>query len=258
METKTLSKPALEILEKYLHFRVGSASCAVPYFNNKTVKTRAALRTYVGKGSPDDIKEELESIVIKSKIDTRALTDETLKKLLIDNGLGVECSGFCYHILDTESHARNFGTISKRITFINCSGFVGQIRCSIRPAENCDVETFADNTNSRTIPIRDISPGDIITMRPTQNSKERDHILLVRQVEYENSIPTKIFYSHSVAYPEDGVYGTGVRNGYIEIVNPDLPITEATWKEENKKDSQNLLFIRANRSKTEIRRLKWF
>jgi hypothetical protein len=95
-------------------------------------------------------------------------------------------------------------------------------------------------------------------MRPAQDSKERDHILLVCEVEYENSIPKKIHYSHSVAYPEDGLYGTGVRNGYIEITNPDLPITEADWVEEKKQGYANLLFVRANKSKTEVRRLKWF
>lgn len=256
METKTLLKPTLEIIEKYLHFKVGPTECSIPYFNNKTIKTRVALRTYVGKGNPEDIREELESIIIKSKIDVRSFDPQSLKKLLTDSGLGIECSGLCYHILDTESQTRNLGSLSKKINFINCSGIIGKIRCSIRPTENCDVKTFADNANSKIIEIKDILPGDIITMKSERD--ERDHILTIIKVEYKDTKPTKLHYVHSVAYPEDGLYSTGVRTGEISIIDENLPITQAEWFEGNNKGYANLLFTRANKSQTEIRRLNWF
>jgi len=258
MEIKTLSQSALDIIDQYIHFKAGPAICSVPYFNNKITKTRIALRVHVGKGSPDDIREELESIVLKEKIDPRSFTDELLKKTLLSNGLGIECSGFCYHILEAESIKRGYGTISKKIKFVNCHGFIGQIKCSVRPVQNCDVETFANDENSRIISLKEILPGDIITLTSTNETSDLNHILIIKEVHYENSIPKIIIYSHSIAYPEDGLYNTGVRNGTIEINNISLPITTAKWVEDNKETDKNPLFIRAEKSKTEARRLNWF
>lgn len=252
MEVKTISKNALDVIDHYLNFSAGKAVVSIPYYNNKSIKARASLRTYIGKGSPQDIKEEFEAVVLKNKLDPKNFTNEDVKKLLVDNGLGIECSGFVYHILEAESYGRDLGTISKRITFINCKGLIGQIRCSIRPIENCDVSTFASDLNSKIIALKDVLPGDIITMMNDLNSKDRNHILIIREVHYDGSLPKKILYSHSVAYPEDGLYGTGVRNGDIEIKDINQPITEANWTESNS------LFMRAKRSKTEIRRLNWF
>lgn len=258
MEIKTLSKPALDIIDQYLHFRAGSATCSIPYYNNKTNKTRASIRAYIGKGSPKDIQEEFETIIIKAKINPRTLTNEVVKKILVDNSIGIECSGFVYHILEAESQNRGLGTLNKKMTFINCKGLIGQIRCSIRPIENCDVETFANDLNSKVIPLKEVLPGDIITMTPKLDSKDRNHILIIKEVSYEKSLPKKISYSHSIAYPDDGLYRTGIRNGDIEIFDTNNSICEAQWIEENKEGDSNLLFTRAKRSKTEIRRLNWF
>jgi hypothetical protein len=195
MEIKTLSKSALDVIDQYIHFKAGRATCSVPYSNNKTAKKRIALRTYIGKGSPNDIKEELEIMVVKEKIDPKSFNDELLKKTLLDKGLGIECSGFCYHVLEAESIDRGYGNISKKIVFINCHGFIGQFKCSIRPVENCDVETFADNKNSRIISLKEIQPGDIITLISDNDIADRNHILIIKEVHYENSNPKTIFYS---------------------------------------------------------------
>ncbi len=258
METKTLSQKALDVIEQYSNFSIGSTHTNVPYFNNKTTKKRLSLRAYIGKGSPGDIQEELESIIIKDKIDQNSLDGKNLKKILIDNDLGIECSGYVYHILEAESISRNLGTISKNINFIKKPSFLGQIICSIRPVENCDTETFAHDTNSNKIDTKDVLPGDIITMIGDKTNKERNHILIVKEVNYVNNSPKQIIYSHSVAYPEDGLYNTGPRQGSIEILDTNLPITEQKWIEENHQGEDNKLYVRAKNSQTEIRRLKFF
>ncbi len=258
MESKTLSKKALDLIEQYLHFQIGDAVTNVPYYNNRTRKNRIALRAYVGKGSPTDIRDELEAIILREKIDLKSFTNELLKKTLVDNNLGIECSGFVYYVLEAESENRNLGTISKNINFINCRGFVGQIRCAIRPVENCDVETFAHNSNSKLIELKDILPGDMITMQSDKSNKERNHILIVKEVRYDNNEPKQIIYSHSVAYPEDGLYNTGPRNGTIDIVDINLPLAKQNWTEENRQGQDNKLFVRATNSLTEIRRLNFF
>lgn len=257
MNTKTLSNRALNVIDQYLHFKVGAAACSVPYFNNKTVKARAALAVNGGKGSPKEIFEETEILLVKAHVTANSLTPESLHRLLADNDIGIDCSGFAYYVLNAESEELGKGSLDKHISFVQASGFFRKIISSLRPIQNTDVATFASDKNSRVIPLNEIAPGDMITMLGDAEENERDHILIIHQVEYQNFIPYKIHYSHAVAYPEDGVYGSGVKQGTIEIIDTNKSISEQVWMENGKQGDSNRIFIRARKSKTEIRRLNW-
>ena len=69
MSSKTLSQKSLSIIDSYANFSFAGAICSVPYFNNKTTKSRAGLRALIGKGKPEEIRDELEIIIKKEKID---------------------------------------------------------------------------------------------------------------------------------------------------------------------------------------------
>lgn len=276
MQNKTLSKSALAVILDYSHFRIGSAVCNVPYFNNKTVRSRAALRALIGKGTPAELKDEVMNLIVKMHVDKDLLADEMLKKILVDNNLGIECSGFAYHVLDAESRARNSGSsISSKLSFANCQGIFSRIRCAMRPAENCSVRTFALDQNSYPINVAEIEPGDMITILAYEKSgysndtlsdiPDRDHVLIIDSVEYKDGKAISLTYSHSIAYPEDGIYGTGIRQGTISLVRDEtasdssstIPkITDFVWKENGKNGKDNPLFMRAQKSLTQIRRLK--
>ena len=273
MKEKALSASSFSIIDSFLHFKIGSAVCPVPYFNNKTERNRAALRVKIGKGSPSELRDEATSIALKNHIDPNLLSDEGLKKLLRDNNLGTDCSGFAYYVLNAETEEQTGKNLGKSLSFASCTGFLQKIRCLLRPAENCDVLTLAHDNNSRSVPLNIIKPGDMIVMKGTAklslenikppeknangNAGDRDHILLVHLVEYENAIPTVIHYSHSIAYPEDGLYGTGVRQGKIVIENLNKNLLEQKWIENSREGFSNPLFLRARKSQIEIRRLNW-
>jgi hypothetical protein len=257
MNTKILSTRALDVIDQYLHFKVGTAVCSVPYFNNKTVKARASLAVNGGKGSPKEIFEEVEALLVKAHAATDSVTADSLRKLLTDNNIGIDCSGFAYYVLNAESEEAGKGTLDKHLSFVQATGFFGRIISSLHPVKNSGVITFADNKNSQTLPLTDIKPGNIITMLSDVEGNERNHILVIHQVEYQNFIPYKIHYSHAVAYPEDGIYGTGIKQGTIEISDIHKPITEQIWIENGKQGEANRIFVRAQKSKTEVRRLKW-
>lgn len=245
---KTLSEAAIFVLEQYLHFQVGPASCSVPYFNNKTIKARAALAARVGKGKPSDILDELKDILFRKRISIDSLNSESLKKILVENNLGIDCSGFSYQILNAESEATGKGSLKKHLVLIKANNFIRKIIASLNPVKNVDVATFASDKNSQQISLKEILPGNIITMLGNSGEGERDHILVIHKVEYVGSDPKIIHYSHSIAYPEDGLYGTGVRQGYIEINDSSNSILEGNWSEKH-------IFARAQRSKTELRKL---
>lgn len=256
MNTKTLSPRALSVIDQYLHFRAGRAVCSVPYFNNKVALARAALRVTIGKGSPKDISEEAQAIIVKNHASIDSLADESLKMLLADNNIGIDCSAFAYYILNAESEETGKGTLDKHISFVNCHGIIGKIRCAMRPIENCDVATFANDKNSLVVSLDKIRPGDFIAMLGGPDTDDRDHILIIHQVEYQNFVPIEIHYSHVTAYPEDGIYGTGVKQGVIEILKPKAGLLEQKWTENGKEGANNRIFTRAQKSKTDIRRIR--
>jgi len=245
MNTKTLTKSAQDTIDQYLHFKVGSAICSIPYFNNKTVRARAALRSLVGKGSPKEILEEVQGIMVKNHVDTNTLTSESLKKVLTDSNIGIDCSAFAYYILNSESLELKKQTLNKSLHFPNARGLLGKIKSTLRPIENCDVANFAHDKNSKVVTLKEIAAGDIVTMLGGPDINDRNHILIIDKVEGNN-----ISYVHSIAYPEDGVYGTGIKVGSINVTDLNKNITEQIWSEKN-------LLERAQKSKTELRRLNF-
>jgi len=258
MNTKVISDQSLTMINQYRNFHIGPAVCSVPYFNNKVAGRRAALRVEVGKGSPKDIYEELMHIFLKNKVDTRLLTSENLKKVMVENNIGIDCSGFAYYVLNEESIVRGKGGLDRRLHFIRANNIFTRLVAKFKPQTNVDVLTLADNRNSKVIPIKDAQVGDIITMVGGAEGGERNHILIIHQIEYQNFIPATLHYVHAIAWPADGILGHGIHEGKIDITSVDKAITEQRWIELESEGEENYTHMRAKKSTTELRRLKWF
>ena len=82
--TKTLSQQALEVIGGYAGLKIGNAVAPVPYFNNKTVRARMTVRALIGKGRPEDIRDEANAYIIKHHVSVDTLTGEW-KLLRADN-----------------------------------------------------------------------------------------------------------------------------------------------------------------------------
>lgn len=224
MITKRINDASANVIEQYKN---------IPYFNNRRTGVRAALPVEIGKGSPREIHEELEFILKKNKLDRNAVD---IKKVLVDNNIGIDCSGFAHHVLKKTNYSFPYaGNILRRLI------------AKFRPVANIDVKTFAHNSNSKLISLRDAQPGDIITMIGNGDAS-RNHIVVIDQIEYQNDIPSVIHYAHSMAWPSDGQYGHGFHSGKIEIINIEKPITDQIWSEEYTKE-------RAQQTTCELRRL---
>lgn len=258
MNTKLISQNSLDIIEQYKNFKVENAVCSVPYFNNKHTGNRASFRVESGKGSPKDIYEEIEQKAIRDKFDMKSFSSDSLKKFLVDNDIGIDCSGYAYYILNEESLSLGKGTLDRHLSFPFAKGIWGKIKSKFRPIENAGVQTFAHDKNSKVISIKDVQVGDIITMVGGPDNGERDHILIIYQIEYQNFLPTVIHYTHAVAWPTDGEYGHGIHEGKIEITGLEKNLVEQSWRENGKVGEENYTFTRAQRSVTELRRLRWF
>jgi hypothetical protein len=255
MNTKLISNEAISVIDQYKNFRVGNAVCSIPYFNNKTKGTRGGLRVEVGKGSPREIFEEVKTILIQEKVAETEINAEQLKQLLVNHNIGIDCSGFAYYVLNEESKSRGKGSLDKHIHFIRAKNILAKFIVHLKPETNIDVLTFADNKNSREIKLEQVECGDMITMISSTNNGERNHILIINQIEYQNFKPVTIHYVHAVAWPTDGEYGHGIHEGKIDIIDLNKSIIEQRWVENDKMGAENYTFTRAQNSQTELRRL---
>ena len=255
MNTKLISDSAIAVINQYKNFQVGKAICSVPYYNNKVKGVRGGLRVEVGKGSPKEIYEEVKMILVKEKITDTEINSEQLKKILVDNNIGIDCSGFAYYILNEESKSRGKGSLDKHIHFIRATNIFAKFIVRFKPEANVDVLTFADNKNSEVISLEQVGCGDMITMTSSTNNGERNHILVINQIEYQNFKPVTLHYVHAVAWPTDGEYGHGIHEGKIEISDTNKNLTEQRWVENDKIGAENYTFARAQNSQTELRRL---
>jgi hypothetical protein len=235
-----LSEPALKTANDYLHLPIAGHDINCPYFNNRYANVRAGLRVMIGKGSVEDITEEVILLSLREKIDLKKLSDEELKKFLTDNGIGVDCSGLIYHVLDAELKARNLGAMRKHIKFPYVKTPWRKLLSRMRPAEHAGARTIAAAENCDKISLRDVLPGDMITMLKTGQKHDRNHMLLITKIDYDDAgVPKKIYYIHSLQWRADGRYGHGVREGQIDVLDINKGLLEQNWKEKDRTGAEN-------------------
>ncbi len=257
MIIKKIEKPAMAIIDTFLHLPIKNHVISCPYFNNKVAKARAGLRVNLGKGSPEDIKQEIALIARKKHIDLEQLSRDDVKQFFVDNNIGIDCSGLAYYILDAQTIAQTEKPLRKFLSFPKTHNPLRKLIRRFRPIENTNVKVFAHNTNSQSIALKNVQPGDIITMIGTGKNHDLDHILVIHQVEYTEDMPKKIYYTHSLKWLADGKYNHGVKQGTITITELQQDITKQLWEESGKKDKENETLWRAKTAnKTALCRLR--
>ncbi len=250
-----LSSDAQKVIADYLS--LPTLGVAAPYYNNRRHKLAAGLRALAGKGRPEEIVEEAELFSIREKVSLASLAKADKTRFLVDHHLGIDCSGFVYHVLDAESRARGAGAMHSHMSFHHRS-FLRRLVARLRPAQNAGAITFAQPTNSHEIDLAEIQPGDFIVMTHTAEARSFDHIILITAVD-KATTHTTLTYTHSIAWPSDGMYGHGVRTGTITITDPLIKLADQVWVEHSKAGAENYTHARAVKAETtSLRRLNWF
>lgn len=252
---KTLSEPAKKVVEAYV---------STPYFNNRRTETRAGLRALVGKGTPEEITEEAGLFAVREKVILKNLSADQRRQFLVEHRLGVDCSGFVFHVLNAEARALGKKSLASGLALRSVGPFgIFKFLARLRPAQNADVAVFADSANSRSLALVDIRPGDFVVMLHEKADRAFNHIVLITEVAYEESsaglVPKRLTYTHSIAWPTDGKYNHGVRTGTINITNSAGQIQDQTWTENGQTGEQNYTHQRALKATScSLRRLSWF
>lgn len=254
-QTDTLSIAARSAIERYL--TLPEIGVTTPYYNNRRHKLAAGLRALAGKGLPEEIVEETQLFAIREKVGLDVLAQADKTRFLVDHHLGIDCSGFVYHVLDAESRARGAGAMHSHISFHHRS-FLRRLIARLRPAQNAGAITFAQSSNSREVSLGEIQPGDFVVMVHNSEARSFDHIILITAVDRATT-HTTLTYTHSIAWPSDGIYGHGVRTGTITVTDPLIKLADQVWEEHGKAGVENYTHSRAVKAETtSLRRLNWF
>jgi len=268
-----LSEKAHIIINKYfnLPFEVFTG-IRCPYFINKRLPKRGQLRGLIGKGTPEEIVEEAKILSIQYKygifdkngfVPKNQYNEEEARQIirnfLIDNGIGIDCSGFASHVLSAHFLDTYNIKLASKLFFYPKKRWLRNLIARFRPIENISVNTLAHEQNSELIckssepiKINEIRPADLIILKEINNNSTRHHVILIT----DNS-SNKIDYVHARAWDSEGKYGHGVSRGQIKIINPNGNILEQQWEELGKTNNENETYLEAKNAKIlEIRRLK--
>ena len=221
MPTQTLTNEAQKVIHSYQNLNIGSNTILCPYFNNRRSGIRGALAVLIGKGTPEQIEEEALLFALREKVDLDSLSAEELKKFLLDHNLGIDCSGFVYHVLD-----RELAGIKKHLKHPWIKNPLRKLIAKLRIVENTGVSTFNNDINTIEVKLSDVKPGDLIIMMNTGLKNDLHHILVVHEVS-ENLIK----YSHSFQFTTDGKYGHGIKQGEIKIIDSKKGLLDQEWNE---------------------------
>lgn len=268
MENK-LSPAAQKMIQEYISLPFANmAGVRCPYFNNARLGQRGQLKVLVGKGTPEEIVEEAKIISIqynKNVFDKNGVFSahadhpaeheqaECIRQFLVDNSLGVDCSGFVANVL--RAHFKEIKKIDlvKKLFITPKINLLRWLISRLRPMEQINVSVLADEKNSEIITdLTAVRPADLIVMLKTGPNKNHNHILLVTE-----TAANKIHYAHARAWSEEGKYGHGVSTGIIGITAPGQGLLAQTWEEKGKINQDNETYLQAKQAITlETRRLR--
>jgi len=264
---ETLSKSALKIIDDYFNLPFsGVMGVRCPYFNNRRLMRRGQLRVLIGKGTPREIVEEAKIISIqyhKGVVDKNGACcaehadkddkpEEYLRKFLIENNLGIDCSGFITQVmLKHFGETKNINFLKKMFTAPK-KNFIRWTISRLRPIEQMGVKAYANELNSKEIKMSEIQPADLVIMLETGPKNDRNHMLLVTEKTGDT-----IKYVHARAWSSEGKYGHGVYEGKIKIIKPEDGLPEQEWEEKGKTGSENESLLEAKQARVlQIKRLK--
>lgn len=271
-----LSPQAEKLINQYFNLPFhGIDGVRCPYFNNAKLRQRAQLRVLTGKGTPEEIIEEAKIISVQyhaglfeksgnccllHEHNGTPVTAEDLRRFLIDNNLGIECSGFATHVLRAHYHETKKFDLVKKFFIVSPKKFFRWILSKLRPIENISVRRYADDRNTKkifsgreSINYKLIQPADVLVLLETGPNNKRNHIIVITDCD-----KNKIYYVHARAWSSEGRYSHGVARGEIKITKPNASLLEQEWTELGKTGAENETYLEAKNAHTlEIRRVKF-
>lgn len=266
---QSLSPLAQKTIHDYFNLPFANvAGVRCPYFNNARLGQRGQLKVLIGKGTPAEIVEEAKIISLQYRqgiFDKNGLyaihsdhpaeheQAECIRQFLVDNNLGIDCSGFVTNVLQKHFLETKKIDLAKKLFITPKKNFLRWLIGRLRPVEQISVDVYVNDKNTMMInDLRMIQSADLIILLKTGVNKNHNHILLVTEIN--GSI---IKYVHARAWSSEGKYGHGVSEGLITIINPNQGLREQVWEEKGKTNPDNGTYLQAKQASVlQVRRIK--
>ena len=218
---KKLPKEVTKLIEDYFNLNINGKKVKTPYHIN-VKHARAELRSLVGKGTPQEIEEEVNIFAKLRNFNLKKTSENEIREFMQKEGIGVDCSGLVAHILDTWVKSEKKGNLRTNVVFPKMS-FLKRIIIALRPIENINADLLTNKFNSIPVELENVQIGDLIRLKGIERGH---HIAIITNVNEK-----EIEYIHSTKhYGQDN----GIKRGKIKIVNKKKDLEHQKWLEKDK------------------------
>jgi len=229
------SKALERLYYKYTHLPLGGKRVRCPYWSNKQRILLAG--PYKGKGTPAQITKATLEAAKKENIDLGKLSPGQIRRFMEHHRIGVDCSGFVYHMADALDKEKGGNGIYDFVEGVRGKGVY-----------RVNAFCLTNEKNSVLIKkVKDIKVGDFIRF---QDGKHIAIILRIKKDKKGN--PSEIIYAHSGRLSAI----TGVHTGKIKVVDPQKDIGEQKWFEKTRRGYEYVLKYYSQKRGDSLRRLK--
>ena len=226
-----IPESAEKVIHEFTNLTIGGKKIVCPYFIN-TKSQRAGLRVLIGKGDPGEIEREVNVHSQLKGLDIYKLNESEIRNFMIENHIGIDCSGLVVHILNYWLKKQSLRPLIYYLEFSNRS-LISKLKRKLRPVEQIGANLLTNSNNSKAITnLNDVRPGDLIRSKGQRTNSH--HLMLITEVTLVDDEVKEIEYVHSIRqYNEEN----GVRFGKILINNINAGLHEQNWTE--LKDGRN-------------------
>ncbi len=217
---KELPEEVKKIVEHYFKLHVNGKKVKTPYHIN-VKHIRAELRSLVGKGTPQEIEEEVNIFAKLRNFDLKKASTDEIRQFMQKEGIGIDCSGLVAHILDIWLKSQKKGNLKSNLIFPKMS-LLKRIKITLRPIENINTDLLTNKSNSIPVKLENAQIGDLIRLK---GIKTGHHIAIITKVTEK-----EIGYIHSTKhYGQDN----GIKRGKIKILDKKKDLEHQTWLEKD-------------------------
>ncbi len=212
-------------LNDYMHFMIDDKEVPIPYILEPS---RWQFSKTSGKGSPEMIYKEVFAVITNRNLRVTDLTSGEIYKIMKEERIGIDCSGFVYHLLDAYLLAEKRKSLSDILfRYLGIIGLIEKHILRFQRFRRISAATLTSTLNCQKIEsLNNIHIGDLIRMSVNKNA---DHVLIITNlIKDQSGSITKIEYAQSSG---QNTQNRGPHIGEIEVIDPNQTLKEQNWME---------------------------
>jgi hypothetical protein len=230
-EAKSMTNLLRAIADEYIDFHVANKRVNIPYCivgkgGGKRVPPQAGRTTryshFAAKGTPEQIRQTLCAAAKTKGFDLRNHSPAEITQFMLEEGIGIDCSGFVYNVL--EKYLREARGIELSKHLLRFPGIIGHIERFLlqrNRVRRINAITLSGSLNATPVDkVRDIRPGDMIFMSYANGTDK--HVALIIEVNRKQITYTHVNERVQNQYPH---YAT------IDIVDGEKGLEAQRWNE---------------------------